>query len=145
MRGQGRAVSPIGKRVYLMVDDDADRARDRVLAGLRRIYDPMRGIEDVPVCGRPDDVAAGLRAVRDAGAEMILLNPVGDTVTEDREQMERLAAEVLPTWTSRSGDATGRSAPRRGAPGAASGSSSARPRSRSPVPRLLTAPIASPR
>lgn len=96
MRSQGRAVSPVAKRVYLMVDDDADRARERVLAGLRRIYGPMRGIEDVPVCGTPDDVVAGLRAVRDAGAEMILLNPVGDTVTEDREQMERLTAEVLP-------------------------------------------------
>lgn len=32
----------------------------------------------------------------DAGAEMILLNPVGKDVAEDREQMERLAAEVIP-------------------------------------------------
>ena len=32
----------------------------------------------------------------DAGAEMILLNPVGENVAEDREQMERLAAEVIP-------------------------------------------------
>ena len=37
-----------------------------------------------------------LREVIDAGAEMVLLNPVGTTVTEDREQMERLAAEVIP-------------------------------------------------
>jgi hypothetical protein len=27
---------------------------------------------------------------------MVLLNPVGTNVTEDREQMERLAAEVIP-------------------------------------------------
>jgi len=27
---------------------------------------------------------------------MILLNPVGADVAEDREQMERLAAEVIP-------------------------------------------------
>ncbi|GFG52092.1 LLM class flavin-dependent oxidoreductase [Mycolicibacterium agri] len=86
----------IGKRVYLMIDDDADRARQRVLDGLHRIYDDIRGIEDVPVSGTPDDVARGLREVMDAGAEMILLNPVGATVAEDREQMERLAAEVLP-------------------------------------------------
>ncbi len=38
----------------------------------------------------------GLREVVDAGAEMILLNPVGENVAEDREQMERLAAEVIP-------------------------------------------------
>ena len=38
----------------------------------------------------------GLREVIDAGAEMILLNPVGDSVAQDRDQMERLAGEVLP-------------------------------------------------
>lgn len=89
----------IGKRVYLMVDDDAERARERVLAGLRRIYGRMRGIDEVPVYGTPDDVARGLRDVVAAGAQMILLNPLGDDVAADREQMERLAAEVLPQLT----------------------------------------------
>lgn len=86
----------IGKRVYLTVDDDAARARERVLAGLRRIYGEMKGIDAVPVSGTPDDVARGLREVIDAGAEMVLLNPVGADVAENREQMERLAAEVIP-------------------------------------------------
>ena len=86
----------IGKRVYLMVDDDAVRARERVLAGLRRIYGKMPGIDAVPVSGTPDDVARGLREVIDAGAEMLLLNSVGPDVPENREQMERLAAEVIP-------------------------------------------------
>ncbi|HVR00256.1 MAG TPA: LLM class flavin-dependent oxidoreductase [Mycobacterium sp.] len=95
-QGKDATRFPIGKRVYLMVDDDADRARERVLAGLHRIYGQLNGIDTVPVSGTPDDVAAGLRQVIDAGAEMILLNPVGDNVTEDREQMERLAAEVIP-------------------------------------------------
>ena len=86
----------IGKRVYLAVDDDPASARERVLAGLRRTYGAMPGIEDVPVSGTPEDVVRGLRQVRDAGAEMILLNPLGADATEDREQMERLAADVLP-------------------------------------------------
>lgn len=86
----------IAKRVYLTVDDDAARARERVLAGLHRIYGDMPGIEAVPVSGTPDDVVRGLREVVDAGAEMILLNPVGKNVSEDRDQMERLAAEVIP-------------------------------------------------
>jgi probable F420-dependent oxidoreductase len=86
----------IGKRVYLMIDDDPARARDRVLAGLRRIYGQMPGIDSVPVSGTPDDVARGLAEVIDAGAEMLLLNPVGSDVPENREQMERLAAEVIP-------------------------------------------------
>lgn len=86
----------IGKRVYLTVDDDAARARERVLAGLHRIYGRMPGVQDVPVSGTPDDVARGLREVIDAGAQMLLLNPVGADAGENREQMERLAAEVIP-------------------------------------------------
>ncbi|MGA3254822.1 MAG: LLM class flavin-dependent oxidoreductase [Mycobacterium sp.] len=86
----------IGKRVYLMIDDDAARARERVLAGLRRIYGEMPGVDAVPVSGTPDDVARGLAEVIDAGAQMLLLNPIGRDVPEAREQMERLAAEVIP-------------------------------------------------
>ncbi|MBB3605486.1 alkanesulfonate monooxygenase SsuD/methylene tetrahydromethanopterin reductase-like flavin-dependent oxidoreductase (luciferase family) [Mycolicibacterium sp. BK556] len=86
----------IGKRVYLIVDDDAARARERVLAGLRRIYGSMPGVDAVPVAGTPADVARGLREVIDAGAQTLLLNPLGAGLEEDREQMERLAAEVIP-------------------------------------------------
>ena len=86
----------IGKRVYLMIDDDAARARERVLSGLRRIYGNMPGVDAVPVSGTPDDVVRGLGEVIDAGAQMLLLNPVGPDVAENREQMERLAAEVIP-------------------------------------------------
>jgi alkanesulfonate monooxygenase SsuD/methylene tetrahydromethanopterin reductase-like flavin-dependent oxidoreductase (luciferase family) len=96
VQGRDSTRFTIGKRVYLMIDDDASAARERVVAGLHRKYGGMSGIEAVPVSGSPADVVRGLRAVVDAGAEMILLNPLGDTVVEDREQMERLAAEVLP-------------------------------------------------
>jgi probable F420-dependent oxidoreductase len=92
----------IAKRVYLTVDDDAARARQRVLDGLHRIYgDPLASrLGDVPVSGTPSDVASGIQEVIDAGAEMVLLNPVGATVQEDREQMERLAAEVIPQFAT---------------------------------------------
>jgi alkanesulfonate monooxygenase SsuD/methylene tetrahydromethanopterin reductase-like flavin-dependent oxidoreductase (luciferase family) len=100
---QGRAPSDftIAKRVYVTVDDDPAAARRRVMEGLHRIYGDMAGvamadIAAVPVSGTPRDVVRGLSDVADAGAEMILLNPVGSTVAEDREQMERLAAEVIP-------------------------------------------------
>src|SRR4029079_6541232 len=93
-QGKDAAKFRIAKRVYLTVDDDAARARDRVLAGLDRIYGDLPGLDlpAVPVSGTPDDVVRGLGEVVDAGAQMILLNPVGETVAEDREQMERLAA-----------------------------------------------------
>jgi alkanesulfonate monooxygenase SsuD/methylene tetrahydromethanopterin reductase-like flavin-dependent oxidoreductase (luciferase family) len=96
---RGKGDFTVGKRVYLMIDDDTARARERVLAGLRRIYGQMRGIETFPVFGPPDDVVRGLRAVIDAGAELLVLNPVGADVPENREQMERLAAEVMPQLT----------------------------------------------
>ncbi|OBJ04127.1 LLM class F420-dependent oxidoreductase [Mycobacterium sp. 1482292.6] len=90
------ATFTIGKRVYLMVDDDAAKARERVLDGLDRIYGRMPGVQDVPVSGTPDDVVRGLREVIDAGAQMVLLNPVGIDAAQSHEQMERLAAEVIP-------------------------------------------------
>jgi probable F420-dependent oxidoreductase len=97
-QGKDATQFTIAKRVYLTVDDDAGRARERVLAGLHRIYGDLPGLNlpAVPVSGTPDDVVRGLREVVDAGAEMVLLNPVGATVDEDREQMEWLAAEVIP-------------------------------------------------
>ncbi len=82
--------------MHLTIDDDAERARRRVLDGLHRIYGNMPGIDAVPVSGTADDVVRGVREVIDAGAEMVLLNPTGADVAEDREQMERLAAEVIP-------------------------------------------------
>lgn len=95
-QGKDPASFPIAKRIYLMVDDDSARARQRVVDGLHRIYGQVPGIEAVAVSGTPDDVVREVREVIDAGAEMVLLNPVGENVTEDREQMERLAAEVIP-------------------------------------------------
>jgi alkanesulfonate monooxygenase SsuD/methylene tetrahydromethanopterin reductase-like flavin-dependent oxidoreductase (luciferase family) len=95
-QGKDPAKFPIGKRVYLMIDDDPAKAREHVLDGLHRIYGSMPGVDEVPVSGTVDDVIAGLREVIDAGAQTILLNPVGRDIPEDREQMERLAAEVIP-------------------------------------------------
>jgi probable F420-dependent oxidoreductase len=91
---QGRTDFRIAKRVYLAVDDDAARARERLSAALQRLYS-FFGIGDltpVTVSGPPAACVEGLRAVADAGAEMILLNPLFD----EAEQMERLAAEVMP-------------------------------------------------
>jgi len=83
----------IAKRVYIIVDDDAKRARQRLAAGLVRIYgDYGRQLEAVAVIGRPETCIAGLREVAAAGAKMILLH----TLVDQHQQMERLAAEVIP-------------------------------------------------
>jgi probable F420-dependent oxidoreductase len=81
----------IAKRVYVHVDDDATRARERLAAALSYQYG-RGGLEAVAVAGPPAACVARLREVADAGAEMILLNPLLD----DAEQIERFAAEVIP-------------------------------------------------
>ena len=61
---------------------------------LRRFYPflELSDLEAVAVYGPPDACVRGLREVAEAGAELILLNPVFD----EAEQMERLVAEVVP-------------------------------------------------
>ena len=44
------------------------------------------------VTGPPDACAQGVRQVADAGAELIVFTPL----FEEAEQMERLAAEIVP-------------------------------------------------
>jgi probable F420-dependent oxidoreductase len=87
------ATFPIAKRVYIAVDDDPARARDRMSDALNRLYGGFNlpDLMPVTVTGTPRDCVTGLRAVVDAGAEMILFTPLFD----QSEQMERLAAEVM--------------------------------------------------
>jgi probable F420-dependent oxidoreductase len=92
-QGRGAAGFPIAKRVYIAVDDDAARARQRMADALVRLYgDFGKGLLPVAVLGPASACVRGLREVADAGAEMILLNPFFDAA----DQMERLAAEVMP-------------------------------------------------
>jgi probable F420-dependent oxidoreductase len=80
----------IAKRVYIHVDDDAARARAQIESALEHHYG--RAVPGVALAGPPSDCVDGLAEITDAGAELILLNPL----LEDAEQIERLAAEVLP-------------------------------------------------
>jgi probable F420-dependent oxidoreductase len=84
----------IAKRVYIVVDDDAERARRQANAWLERLYG-RSGLPPWALSGPPEACVRGLREVAEAGAELIQLTPFFDPA-EQREQMERLAAEVLP-------------------------------------------------
>jgi probable F420-dependent oxidoreductase len=81
----------IGKRVYIYVDDDAARGRRRLEDALERHYGRGGWSEHI-LAGPAAQCAAGIRAVADAGAELILLN----TLVDDAQQLERFAAEVIP-------------------------------------------------
>ncbi|NIH81752.1 LLM class flavin-dependent oxidoreductase [Amycolatopsis viridis] len=87
----GRDDFRVAKRVYIAIDDDGDAARRHAADGLAAIYG-KRGLEAVAVAGTPEECVAGVREVAEAGAELILFTPFADQF----EQMERLAAEVMP-------------------------------------------------
>jgi probable F420-dependent oxidoreductase len=92
-RGRDAATFPIAKRIYTLIDDDADRARTRMNDALASIYGGrIEAIEAAAVAGTPADLVRGVQEVIDAGAELVLFTQVGDPA----EQMERLAAEVIP-------------------------------------------------
>ena len=91
--GRDPASFPIAKRVYIVVDDDAARARERVNAVMERLYGRrVPDIEAAAVAGTPADCVRAVREVAAAGAELILFT----TVVDPAEQAERLAAEVIP-------------------------------------------------
>lgn len=84
----------IGKRVYVTVDDDADLARTRLAAHIDARYGYF-GIDNLfasAVAGTVEDCIAGLRAVRTAGADLIILDPLDD----EPQQLGRLGTEVVP-------------------------------------------------
>ncbi len=93
LRESGRTGFRTAKRAYIAIDDDEERARARMADALEKLYGYF-GIQVMggAVFGPLDKCLRELRAIKEAGAEMILLNPLYD----DLEQMERLAAEVVP-------------------------------------------------
>jgi probable F420-dependent oxidoreductase len=90
---QGREADTfrIGKRVYVHVEDDAALARQRLEEALTRHYGRGGWSEHI-ITGPVEACTAGIRAVGEAGAELILLNPLVD----ESQQLERLALEVIP-------------------------------------------------
>ena len=77
-RRRGETSFEIAKRVYVHVDDDAARAEQRMEAALAGHYG-RGGWSEVWVAGPPSMCVEGLRAVADAGAELILINPLPTT------------------------------------------------------------------
>ena len=89
------ATFPISKRVYLAVDTNKARALERLRGWFDAYYRNAPMAERVCLWGDAKEVAAGLRAFRAAGAELLLLNPLFDAT----HHLEVLAAEVIPHVT----------------------------------------------
>jgi probable F420-dependent oxidoreductase len=90
--GRDPATLDVGKRVYVAVDRDRERAGRRLTEWFGAFYGRPELAAEVSVWGSPDQCAAGIREVAAAGARVVMLNPVFDEV----EQIETLAAEVAP-------------------------------------------------
>jgi probable F420-dependent oxidoreductase len=82
----------LSKRVYIAVDTDGARARERLAAGLGGQYGRGNMAERVGVAGTPEECVAVLRRLRDAGLHHLLLHPYPDFL----QQLELLSSEVAP-------------------------------------------------
>lgn len=89
LEAEGRDPSsfPVGKRVYVAID----RPAQEVGEWFRAVYGPAVP-PDVAVSGSPQHVVEQLLELRRAGAELLLVSPVGD----DRLQLELVIEHVLP-------------------------------------------------
>jgi probable F420-dependent oxidoreductase len=86
------ATFPIAKRVYLAVDPDKDRGLARLREWFGWYYGNAALADRVALVGSAEECAAGLREVRAAGAELILLNFVED----EGANAELAAREIVP-------------------------------------------------
>jgi len=95
--GRDLSECPVSKRVYLALDNDAERAKQRLDEFFAARYPWMIQqnpdfVADICCWGSAEQVAEGLQQVVDAGAGMIVLNPLWDF----NEQYEILAKKVVP-------------------------------------------------
>jgi probable F420-dependent oxidoreductase len=82
----------VGKRVYIAMDRDRERAGRRLAEYFAGFYGRAQLAAEVSVWGSVDQCVTGVRDIIAAGARLVMLNPVFDEV----EQLEVLAAEVVP-------------------------------------------------
>ena len=86
----------LAKRVYLAVDPDTARAMARLREWFGWYYGNAGMADQVAIVGGPEECADGLRRVRAAGAELILLNFVAD----EARHAEVAAREIVPQVAS---------------------------------------------
>ena len=82
----------IGKRVYLAVDKDRERAAKRLREWFGMYYGRAEMADRVAICGNPQECAEELSKIITAGARFLLLNPVFDLM----DHLEILAGEIIP-------------------------------------------------
>jgi probable F420-dependent oxidoreductase len=82
----------LGKRVYIAVDRDRDRAGKRVAEWFGAFYGRPEMAAKVSVWGDTQECIDRLAEVVAAGARLVMLNPVFD----ERDHLERFVSDIVP-------------------------------------------------
>lgn len=90
--GRDPATFDVGKRVYIALDRDRDRAGQRLAEWFAAFYGRPELAAEVAVYGDVDRCLEGLRAVVAAGARLVMLHPVFDEL----DHLEAFATEIGP-------------------------------------------------
>jgi alkanesulfonate monooxygenase SsuD/methylene tetrahydromethanopterin reductase-like flavin-dependent oxidoreductase (luciferase family) len=91
-KGIAPGAFPISKRVYMAVDSDRERARERMRTWVGQYYGNPEVASAWAVTGTVEDVATVLTRLRVGGATHIMLHPPFD----HEEQMEIIAKDLAP-------------------------------------------------
>jgi alkanesulfonate monooxygenase SsuD/methylene tetrahydromethanopterin reductase-like flavin-dependent oxidoreductase (luciferase family) len=91
-RGRDEASFGLSKRLYMAVDTDADRARERMRDWVGAFYGNPALADRWAVTGTPDQILRVIEPLREAGARHLLLNPVFDYDA----QLDLIASEIVP-------------------------------------------------
>src|SRR5262245_3133840 len=90
--GRDPATVPIGRRVYIAIGRDRDRAGTRLSEWFGSFYGRAELAAQVSVWGDTSACLEGLATITTACARLLLLNPVFD----EANQLEELAASIVP-------------------------------------------------
>ena len=95
--GRDPATYPISRRVYVAVDPDESKAKATLDAWFAARYgwilkNRPNMVSEICVWGTAQQCIDGLADVISGGAELLILNPIGDYI----DQMEVFAADVIP-------------------------------------------------
>ena len=90
----GRGIEDVvtAKRVYLCLDDDPGPAAQMMQRWFSETWGDSGLASAAGVFGSPAQCAAELLALRNAGADLLILDPIANITT----QTERIVGELLP-------------------------------------------------
>lgn len=90
--GKDPATLVAGRLIYVAVDEDRDRARERLRTFLHGYYGPTFDIDQHAIFGPPEEVAGRLQEQVDAGITHLMLG----VPTLDLAHLRRMAERVAP-------------------------------------------------